>query len=74
MGGENHRLALMLGGDFIEFFDKNCAECLKALNHKAVVHDLVADIDRRTIFLDRQHHDLDGAINAGAETARDRKA
>ena len=32
--------------------------------------DLVADIDRGTIGLQRQHHDLDRPIDAGAEAAR----
>jgi hypothetical protein len=33
------------------------------------VHDLVAHIDRRAVFLQRAFDDLDGADNAGAETA-----
>jgi hypothetical protein len=35
-----------------------------------VVHDLVADIDRWAVFLQRPLDDLDGAHHAGAETAR----
>src|SRR5262249_11707295 len=33
-----------------------------------VVHDLVTDIDGRTIFLERQLDDLHGALNPGAES------
>ncbi len=38
------------------------------LDHVAVVHDLVADIDRRAVFLERPFDDLDRALDAGAET------
>jgi hypothetical protein len=34
------------------------------------VNDLVPDIDRWTVFLQRAFDDLDGAHNAGAKTAR----
>ena len=40
------------------------------LHHVAVVDDLVAHIDRRAIFLDRAFHDLDGALDSGAESPR----
>ena len=43
---------------------------LQPLDDVAVVHDLVADIDRRAIFLQRQHDDLDGTVDAGAKAAR----
>ena len=35
-----------------------------------VVHDLVPDIDRRAVFLQRALDDLDGAHDTGAEAAR----
>jgi hypothetical protein len=35
-----------------------------------VVHDFVADVDRRSIFLQRPLDDFDGAHNPGAESAR----
>jgi hypothetical protein len=35
-----------------------------------VVDDLVPDIDRRAVFLQRALHDFDGADYAGAKTAR----
>ena len=49
---------------------KTAPLALQPLDHIAVVHDLVADIDRRAVFLQRQHDDLDGAVDAGAKTAR----
>jgi hypothetical protein len=51
VGRENHR---RLGvGDFGEFLDENRALGLEALDHVAVVHDLVTDIDRGAIALQR---------------------
>ena len=51
VGGENHR---RLGvRDFGEFLDEDRALGLEALHHVAVVHDLVADIDRRPVALER---------------------
>jgi hypothetical protein len=35
-----------------------------------VVHDFVAHIDRRAVFLQGALDDLDGADDAGTETAR----
>ena len=35
----------------------------------AVVDDLVADVDGRAVALEREIHDLDGAVHAGAEAA-----
>ena len=43
---------------------------LQALDHVLVVDDLVADIDRRSVFLKRAIDDLDGPHHAGAEAAR----
>ena len=68
MGGEDHRL---LGvRDLVELLDEDRALRLEVLDDVAVVDDLVADIDRRPEPLERQLHDLDGAIDAGAEAAR----
>jgi hypothetical protein len=33
------------------------------------VHDLVTHVDRRPVELERLFHDLDGALDAGAEAA-----
>ena len=43
---------------------------LQAVDHEAVVHDLVAHIDRRAPFLERHLDDLDRPVDAGAEAAR----
>ena len=37
---------------------------------KLVVDDLVAHVDRRSVLGERQFHDLDGAVDAGAEATR----
>jgi hypothetical protein len=38
------------------------------------MHDLMTDIDRRTIFFQRQHDDLDRPVDTGAKAARTAKA
>ncbi len=47
-------------GDLVELLHKNGALGLQALHHGAVVHDLVAHIDRRAVLGERQLDDLDG--------------
>ena len=66
--GEDHRLVGLR--DFVELLDEDGALRLQAVDDVAVVDDLVADIDRRAEFLERQLDDLDGAVDAGAEAAR----
>ena len=65
---EDHRLAGV--GNFVELLDEHRALRLQALDDVAVVDDLVADIDRRPEFLERQLDDLDRPVDAGAEAAR----
>src|SRR3546814_6658029 len=69
MRAEHDRDAI---GDLIERFDEDGAHRLQRVNDIAVVHDLVPDIDRRTIFPQREFDDADRAIDASAETARRR--
>src|SRR3546814_1448332 len=69
MRAEDNRDAI---GDLIERFDENRALRLQRVNDIAVVHNLVPDIDRRAIFLQREFDDADRAIDAGAENARRR--
>src|SRR5690606_13704814 len=57
-------------GNLVERFDENRAFGLQRVDDIAVMHDLVPDIDRRAIFLQREFDDADRAIDAGAETAR----
>lgn len=70
MRGKDHRGILVLVGDLVKLLDEDCTALLQTLDHIAVMHDLVTDIDRRAVFLQRQDDDLDGAVDAGAEAAR----
>ena len=54
----------------IEFLDENGALGAQAIDHVAVVHDLVAHIDRRPVNRQRALHRFDGAHHPGAEAAR----
>src|SRR3990170_3077658 len=56
--------------DFVQFLDEDGALGLEALHHVAVMDDGMAHIDGRTVFSERKLDDLDGAVDAGAETAR----
>ena len=66
VGGEHHRPVVRA---FLQLLDEHRAHRPQALDHVAVVDDLVAHIDRRAVLLDRPLDDLDGAVDAGAETA-----
>ena len=70
MGGKDNRLLAVLRRDFVEFLDKDRAFGLKSFDDIAIVNDLVADIDRRAVFLQRQNDDLDSPVDAGAEATR----
>src|SRR5690606_41116897 len=60
----------MVCGNFGQLFYEDRAKILQAFHHVSVMHDLMADIDRRTVFLQRQHDDLDGTVDPGAKSAR----
>ena len=64
MRAENHGRAIR---HFGEFFNEHRAHVLQPVNDKAVMHDLVAHIDRRTELDDRLLDDLDRPIDAGTE-------
>jgi hypothetical protein len=64
---EDHRHAV---GHLVQFLDEDRALGLQRVDHELVVDDLVPDIDRRAIFLDRQLDDADRAVDARAEAAR----
>ena len=66
--GEDHRRVVI--GNLAEFLDEDRALGAQALDHIAVVHDLVAHIDRRPVNRERPLHQFDGAHDAGAEAAR----
>ena len=62
---DGHRV----GGHLGQILDETRALGLQAFDHVLVVHDLVPHVDRRAIFLQRALDDLDGAHDAGAESA-----
>jgi hypothetical protein len=53
-----------------EILDEDGALVLQAFDHVLVVDDLVADIDRRAIFLERALDDLDRPHHARAKASR----
>ncbi len=55
--------------DLVELVDELGALGAQTLDDVAVVHDFVADIDRRAVLLERPLDDLDGALDAGAKTS-----
>jgi hypothetical protein len=65
--GKHHRHAL---GHFAQFLDEHRALRAQRIHDIFVVDDLVPDIDRRTVFLDRQFDDPDRAVHARTEAAR----
>ena len=64
------KMVTAFGRDLGEVLDEMRALGLQAFHHVLVVHDLVTHIDRRPILLQRPLDDLDGADDAGAESAR----
>ena len=65
MRGKDDRGAV---GHLVELVDEHRAELAQALDHVHVVHHLVAHVDRRAEQVDGALDDVDGAIDAGAET------
>ena len=61
VGTEDHGAAV---GDLAQFVDEHCAAFTQALHHEAVVHDLVAHVDRRAEGIERALDDLDRAVDA----------
>jgi len=54
--------------DFIQLLDKYRAFFHQVADHVTIVHDFVADVDRRGEQLQRAFDNLDGAINPGTKT------
>ena len=68
MGRKHHRRVGIVG-DFGQFLDENRALGLQAVDDIAVMHDLVADIDRGAVDRQRPFHGVDRPDHAGAEAA-----
>src|SRR5690606_27542647 len=66
VGAEDHGGAV---GHLVQLLDEDRPALLQVVDHVAVVHDLVAHVDRRAQGLDGTLDDLDPAVDAGAETA-----
>ena len=67
MGAEHRHRAV---GHFVQLLDEARALVLERVDHMAVVHDLVAHIDRLAVFLERPLDDVDRPHDAGAKAAR----
>ena len=57
----------------VELVHEHGAEAAQAVHDELVVHHLVAHVDRRAEQLDRALHDVDRAVDAGAEAPRVRE-
>ena len=66
--GAEHRHGV--GRNLGQVFDEARALGFERFDHALVVHDLVAHIDRRPVFLQRAFHDLDRAHDACTKSAR----
>src|SRR5690606_4013570 len=73
MGRKHDGAMAMLHRDFTKFLDEDGAPLLQAFNHIAVVHDLVAHIDRSPVLLQRKHNDLDRPIHTRTKAPRPTK-
>ena len=56
-------------GNLIQLFDKDGAFCYQVIDHVTVVHDFMAYVDGRRKYFQRAFHDIDSAVDAGAEAA-----
>ena len=66
MRGKDHRA---VNRAVFQLFDEDRALGAQIVDDIFIVHDLVADIDRSAPFLKGKLDDLNGAINACAESA-----
>ena len=70
VGGEHHGLA---GRHLVELLDEDRAARLEVGHHVLVVHDLLADVDRGAVEVERLLHRDHGPVDAGAVAARRRE-
>ena len=66
VGAEDDRRAVRHG---VELVHEHGSEAAQAIHDEPVVHDLVTHVDRRAEELDGAFHDVDRAVDAGAEAA-----
>lgn len=59
-------------GHLLEFLHEDGALSAQGIDHEAIMDDLMPDIDRSAIFLERQLHDPDRAVDTRAKAARGR--
>jgi len=64
---EDHRAS---GGNLVQLLYEDRPFGAQVLDHRAVVHDLVAHVDRRAVARERALDDLDRALDAGTKAAR----
>ena len=67
MGGEDGDRAL--GDRVVELLDEDRAALAQLLDHVLVVDDLLADVDRRAVQLERALDGLHGPVDARAVAA-----
>src|SRR5262249_40340625 len=68
MRGKNDRLPCI--GHFVQFLDENSTLRFQPLNHKFIMYDFMADIDRRAVNAERLLHCIDCTHHTGAKSAR----
>ena len=67
MGGENDGAII---GALIKLMHKDCPLHTQAVDHKFIVHNFMAHINRCTPFLESQLNDFDGTVYARTKSAR----
>ena len=65
VGAEDHGASIR---DLGQFVDEYGAAVAQTLYHEAIVHDLVAHVDRCPEGVECAFHDLDGPVDTGTET------
>ncbi len=61
---------MRVGRHLVQFLDEDRTLGLQTVDDELVVDDLMPDIDRRAMLLEREFDDADGAIHPGTEAAR----
>ncbi len=64
------KITVALSGHLVQFLDEYRADRAQAIDHIFVVHHFMPHIDGFAKQRDRPLDDIDGAVDAGAESAR----